>query len=94
MFKSLNEKNTNNTLGSSPPPLHALQAFTSTAPCPSPPVDDRWIELKTTPPDFHFPTTNQTRHCFSRYIEFHRVKGLTNVRDLLNTTALSFLVNG
>ncbi|KAF7838099.1 cytochrome c oxidase subunit 6b-2 [Senna tora] len=30
------------------------------------------IELKTTPADFRFPTTNQTRHCFTRYIEFHR----------------------
>ncbi|XP_057452937.1 cytochrome c oxidase subunit 6b-2-like [Lotus japonicus] len=30
------------------------------------------IELKTTPVDFRFPTTNQTRHCFTRYIEFHR----------------------
>ncbi|KAG8639716.1 cytochrome c oxidase subunit 6b-2 [Manihot esculenta] len=36
------------------------------------------IELKTAPADFRFPTTNQTRHCFTRYIEFHRcmaVKG-------------------
>lgn len=36
------------------------------------------IELKTAPVDFRFPTTNQTRHCFTRYIEFHRcmtVKG-------------------
>ncbi|KHN24387.1 Cytochrome c oxidase subunit 6b-3, partial [Glycine soja] len=23
------------------------------------------IELKTTPADFRFPTTNQTRHCFT-----------------------------
>ncbi|KAL5183038.1 Cytochrome c oxidase subunit 6b-3 [Glycine soja] len=30
------------------------------------------IELKTAPADFRFPTTNQTRHCFTRYIEFHR----------------------
>ncbi|KAG5593845.1 hypothetical protein H5410_035077 [Solanum commersonii] len=22
--------------------------------------------------DFRFPTTNQTRHCFTRYVEFHR----------------------
>ncbi|XP_065882050.1 cytochrome c oxidase subunit 6b-3-like [Euphorbia lathyris] len=29
-------------------------------------------ELKTAPADFRFPTTNQTRHCFTRYIEFHR----------------------
>ncbi|CAM9001079.1 unnamed protein product [Rhodiola kirilowii] len=34
-------------------------------------ADDE-IELKTAPADFRFPTTNQTRHCFTRYIEFHR----------------------
>ncbi|KAL0453830.1 UNVERIFIED_CONTAM: Cytochrome c oxidase subunitb-2 [Sesamum latifolium] len=33
------------------------------------------IELKTAPADFRFPTTNQTRHCFTRYIEFHRCIG-------------------
>ncbi|CAN0889957.1 Cytochrome c oxidase subunit 6b-3 [Linum grandiflorum] len=30
------------------------------------------FELKTAPADYRFPTTNQTRHCFTRYIEFHR----------------------
>ncbi|KAJ7955713.1 Cytochrome c oxidase subunit, partial [Quillaja saponaria] len=30
------------------------------------------IELKTAPADFRFPTTNQSRHCFTRYVEFHR----------------------
>ncbi|KGN62709.1 cytochrome c oxidase subunit 6b-1 [Cucumis sativus] len=30
------------------------------------------IKLETAPVDFRFPTTNQTRHCFTRYIEFHR----------------------
>ena len=30
------------------------------------------IELKTAPADFRFPTTNQTRHCFACYIEYHR----------------------
>ncbi|KAK6942368.1 Cytochrome c oxidase, subunit VIb [Dillenia turbinata] len=30
------------------------------------------LELKTAPADFRFPTTNQTRHCFTRYIEYHR----------------------
>jgi len=34
------------------------------------------IELKTAPADFRFPTTNQTRHCFTRYIEFHRCSSL------------------
>ncbi|KMZ74568.1 Cytochrome c oxidase, subunit Vib family protein [Zostera marina] len=30
------------------------------------------IDIKTAPADFRFPTTNQTRHCFTRYIEFHK----------------------
>jgi cytochrome c oxidase subunit 6b len=30
------------------------------------------IEIKTAPADFRFPTTNQSRHCFTRYVEFHR----------------------
>nr|KAJ0196624.1 hypothetical protein LSAT_V11C700363020 [Lactuca sativa] len=30
------------------------------------------IELKTAPGDYRFPTTNQSRHCFTRYVEFHR----------------------
>ncbi|KAG5543949.1 hypothetical protein RHGRI_016636 [Rhododendron griersonianum] len=28
--------------------------------------------LETAPADFRFPTTNQSRHCFTRYIEYHR----------------------
>ncbi|KAJ9146465.1 hypothetical protein P3X46_028729 [Hevea brasiliensis] len=30
------------------------------------------IKLETAPADFRFPTTNQTRHCFTRFIEYHR----------------------
>ncbi|WOL08014.1 cytochrome c oxidase subunit 6b-1-like [Canna indica] len=30
------------------------------------------IKLETAPADFRFPTINQTRHCFTRYIEYHR----------------------
>ncbi|KAL8162369.1 hypothetical protein V2J09_013858 [Rumex salicifolius] len=30
------------------------------------------IKLETAPADFRFPTTNQTRHCFTRYVEFHK----------------------
>ncbi|KAE8791739.1 cytochrome c oxidase subunit 6b-2 [Hordeum vulgare] len=33
------------------------------------------IEIKTSPADFRFPTTNQTRHCFTRYVEFHGCVG-------------------
>ncbi|XP_057820408.1 cytochrome c oxidase subunit 6b-1 [Cryptomeria japonica] len=29
-------------------------------------------DIKTAPADFRFPTTNQTRHCFTRYIEYHK----------------------
>ncbi|KAI4337670.1 hypothetical protein L6164_016055 [Bauhinia variegata] len=34
--------------------------------------ETREIKLETAPADFRFPTTNQTRHCFTRYIEYHR----------------------
>ncbi|XP_043690954.1 cytochrome c oxidase subunit 6b-1-like isoform X1 [Telopea speciosissima] len=30
------------------------------------------VKLETAPADIRFPTTNQTRHCFTRYIEYHR----------------------
>ncbi|XP_074586668.1 uncharacterized protein LOC141842354 [Curcuma longa] len=30
------------------------------------------LKIETAPADFRFPTTNQTRHCFTRYIEYHR----------------------
>ncbi|KAL9273039.1 Cytochrome c oxidase subunit 6b-1-like protein [Drosera capensis] len=30
------------------------------------------VKLEMAPADFRFPTTNQTRHCFTRYIEYHR----------------------
>ncbi|KAF3788450.1 Cytochrome c oxidase subunit 6b-1 [Nymphaea thermarum] len=30
------------------------------------------FQVETAPADFRFPTTNQTRHCFTRYIEYHR----------------------
>ena len=29
-------------------------------------------DIKTAPADFRFPTTNQSRHCFTRYIEYHK----------------------
>ncbi|KAJ1386182.1 Cytochrome c oxidase, subunit VIb [Sesbania bispinosa] len=35
-------------------------------------ADTPEIKLETAPADFRFPTTNQTRHCFTRYIEYHR----------------------
>ncbi|KAJ4966966.1 hypothetical protein NE237_018815 [Protea cynaroides] len=30
------------------------------------------IKIETAPADIRFPTTNQTRHCFTRYVEYHR----------------------
>ncbi|KAK4392669.1 Cytochrome c oxidase subunitb-2 [Sesamum angolense] len=55
------------------------------------------IELKTAPADFRFPTTNQTRHCFTRYIEFHRVHISADfVRErnrLVETVACKFKVH-
>lgn len=43
-----------------------------------PAMSEVTIELKTAPPDRRFPTTNQTKHCWARYLEFHacaKVKG-------------------
>lgn len=31
-------------------------------------VDD----IKTAPMDYRFPTTNQAKHCFTRYNEYHK----------------------
>ncbi|XP_068653499.1 cytochrome c oxidase subunit 12, mitochondrial-like [Aristolochia californica] len=57
------------------------------------------IEIKTAPADFWFPTTNQTRHCFTQYIEYHRcvatkAKIQANVKSLLNTTTPFAQENG
>mmetsp|Transcript_2622 Transcript_2622/g.4383 ORF Transcript_2622/g.4383 Transcript_2622/m.4383 type:complete len:117 (-) Transcript_2622:137-487(-) len=30
------------------------------------------VEVKTPPPDMRFPTTNQARHCYTRYNEYHK----------------------
>ncbi|KAK9070274.1 hypothetical protein SSX86_010674 [Deinandra increscens subsp. villosa] len=30
------------------------------------------VKLETAPADYRFPTTNQSRHCFTRYVEYHR----------------------
>ncbi|KAM7260124.1 hypothetical protein ACFE04_015865 [Oxalis oulophora] len=44
----------------------------NTSETPDDDEDEPDIELETAPADFRFPTTNQTRHCFTRYIEYHR----------------------
>uniref|UniRef100_A0ACD6A4S1 Uncharacterized protein n=1 Tax=Avena sativa TaxID=4498 RepID=A0ACD6A4S1_AVESA len=38
----------------------------------SPPDGGAAIEIRTAPCDFRFPTQNQTRHCYARYLEYHR----------------------
>ncbi|MQM05027.1 hypothetical protein Taro_037830 [Colocasia esculenta] len=47
------------------------------------------IELKTAPADFRFPTTNQTRHCFTRYIEYHRISSYLAFEDSLSDLSSS-----
>uniref|UniRef100_A0ACD5XB21 Uncharacterized protein n=1 Tax=Avena sativa TaxID=4498 RepID=A0ACD5XB21_AVESA len=44
----------------------------SVADSPPPPPPDGAIEIRTAPCDFRFPTQNQTRHCYARYLEYHR----------------------
>ena len=49
------------------------------------------IEIKTAPADFRFPTTNQTRHCFTRYVEYHRYNHiLSNFYGLPAFCSLTF----
>uniref|UniRef100_A0A0A9GH71 Uncharacterized protein n=1 Tax=Arundo donax TaxID=35708 RepID=A0A0A9GH71_ARUDO len=60
------------------------------------------IKIETAPADFRFPTTNQTRHCFTRCIEYHRCVAAKregapecqSVKSLLSTTDRSAQVNG
>lgn len=35
------------------------------------------MELKTAPNDIRFPCTNQTRHCYTRYLEYHTLVPLS-----------------
>ncbi|PHT40468.1 Cytochrome c oxidase subunit 6b-1 [Capsicum baccatum] len=42
------------------------------------------IKLEAAPVFFHFPTTNQMRHCFTRYVEYHR--SVTQKAQLLYIT--------
>ncbi|XP_058096349.1 cytochrome c oxidase subunit 6b-3-like, partial [Magnolia sinica] len=44
----------------------------SEAPEPEESEEKLEIKIETAPADFRFPTTNQTRHCFTRYVEYHR----------------------
>ncbi|KAH7277107.1 hypothetical protein KP509_39G034800 [Ceratopteris richardii] len=29
-------------------------------------------DIKTAPMDFRFPSTNQSKHCFTRFVEYHK----------------------
>ncbi|KAL9231228.1 hypothetical protein vseg_006482 [Gypsophila vaccaria] len=53
----------------SPPPPSADDSPRNEDEVPEPTVE---IELKTAPVDWRFPVQNQTRHCYTRYIEYHR----------------------
>ncbi|CAL5355812.1 unnamed protein product [Camellia sinensis] len=37
-----------------------------------PPPSIKVKEMGTAPFDWRFPTTNQTSHCYSRYLEYHK----------------------
>ncbi|KAJ0877712.1 putative cytochrome-c oxidase [Helianthus annuus] len=49
-----------------PPPAANEEASENT------PDETPEIKLETAPGDYRFPTTNQSRHCFTRYVEYHR----------------------
>ncbi|RWW45421.1 hypothetical protein BHE74_00048742 [Ensete ventricosum] len=40
---------------------------------PPPPATDV-LKIGTAPSDFRFPSTNQTRHCYARYLEYHQCR--------------------
>ncbi|KAK9806378.1 hypothetical protein WJX72_012189 [[Myrmecia] bisecta] len=39
------------------------------------------VEVKSAPYDVRFPSTNQARHCYTRYNEFYKCKGLKDESD-------------
>ncbi|KAI7995764.1 Cytochrome c oxidase subunit 6b-2 [Camellia lanceoleosa] len=51
-------------------------------------------EVGTAPFDWRFPTTNQTSHCYSRYLEYHKAMTHQNVRSLQNAITRCVLQNG
>ncbi|KAL6637060.1 hypothetical protein ACP70R_024632 [Stipagrostis hirtigluma subsp. patula] len=55
------------------PPAPDTGSVADTPPAPTDKADaSPVIELRTAPTDFRFPTQNQTRHCYVRYLEYHR----------------------
>ncbi|KAH7438741.1 hypothetical protein KP509_04G029200 [Ceratopteris richardii] len=38
-------------------------------------------DIKTAPMDFRFPSTNQAKHCFTRYVEYHRCRKVKGEDD-------------
>ncbi|XP_071716901.1 uncharacterized protein [Rutidosis leptorrhynchoides] len=54
------------------PPPAASEETSETAVEENPDDEKPEIKLETAPGDYRFPTTNQSRHCFTRYVEYHR----------------------
>ncbi|KAF3781953.1 Cytochrome c oxidase subunit 6b-1 [Nymphaea thermarum] len=54
-----------------PCPSHEPGSIKEAPVTPGPPTI-REVDLVTAPADPRFPTTNQTRHCYTRYIEYHK----------------------
>jgi hypothetical protein len=54
-------------------PAHEPGTISDAPPLPPELTDEsgRVVELKTAPLDARFPFANQTRHCYTRYLEYH-----------------------
>ncbi|KAI3504983.1 hypothetical protein L1887_26814 [Cichorium endivia] len=55
-----------------PPPTATEEETTENADEVNTQEETPEIKLETAPGDYRFPTTNQSRHCFTRYVEYHR----------------------
>ncbi|URE05979.1 Cytochrome c oxidase subunit [Musa troglodytarum] len=53
-----------------PRPARELGTVSDAPPAPETDV----LKIGTTPNDFRFPCTNQTRHCCARYLEYHQCR--------------------
>ncbi|WOK94169.1 hypothetical protein Cni_G02871 [Canna indica] len=55
-----------------PRPARELDSIADAPPSPELEVDV--LKVGTAPNDFRFPCTNQTRHCYVRYLEYHKCR--------------------
>ncbi|RWR77529.1 Cytochrome c oxidase [Cinnamomum micranthum f. kanehirae] len=55
-----------------PRPAHEPGSISEAPPHPEDDAPFKVLEIRTAPADMRFPTTNQTRHCYTRYIEYHK----------------------